>query len=302
MTAAKIVHDLQAPPRAASRGRRIWTMAALIFSILVLLLAVAGIVGTWVGRSEAIELVTDVTTGVDELASAARERIARVDPLLAEVRVVVGTVQTAADRASEDVADRGLLPTLLPPDTTQELEALGDRLRATLESILSVLQAAGDLAEAVRGLPFVDLPPPEETGAVQQEIEAIIAGIDQLEADIGQFREDVAGEIATVAATAAEIDGEVETAQKNLATLDGELVTLQLKANAFREGFPPWSTVTAVLLTVLFLWTGHAMVHLIRTYWTEWQAPHMETKTPLPPGVPGRSPAESADVLLEEEE
>ena len=295
MTDAEVVYDLQAPPRAVRWGRRVWTMAALVFSILVLLLVVASIVGAWVGRNEAIELVTDVTTGVEQLATVARERIARVDPVLVEVRVVVGTVQTAADRVSEDVANRGLLSALLPPDTAQELEALGGRLRATLESIVSVLQAAGDLVEAVRGLPFVDLPSPEEAGALQQEIEAIIASIDQLEADVGQFREDAAGEIATVAATAAEIDGQLETAQRNLATLDGELVALQLKANAIREDFPLWATVTAALLTVLFLWTGHAMVHLIRIYWTEFRASYTRYTV-------AKTPVEPVDVLLEEEE
>ena len=49
MTDAEVVYDLQAPPRAVRWGRRVWTMAALVFSILVLLLVVASIVGAWVG-------------------------------------------------------------------------------------------------------------------------------------------------------------------------------------------------------------------------------------------------------------
>ena len=53
---------------STNTGKRIFAVISIIISVLVLLLAVAGILGTWVARSTAIDVASGVLAGVDQLA------------------------------------------------------------------------------------------------------------------------------------------------------------------------------------------------------------------------------------------
>jgi hypothetical protein len=281
-------------------GRHIWSLTALIFSVLVLLLALGGIVSAWVARSEAIALVDGIMTGTEQLALAGREGIAQVDPLVADVRGVVGTVENAADQLADNVADRGLVLTLLPEENAQELEARANQIRTTLESILSVAQAAADLTNAVGSLPFVDLPRPDEVTKLQEDVQALVAGIDQLATGITRFREDTAAEFAAVAERAAQVDARLRTSQENLATLDDQLVALQQRANNIKERFPLWATISAILATLVLLWVAYGMVQLIRAYWAEWRAPYLVVQPQIVDQEIDKSSVEPAATPVEE--
>lgn len=278
MTTLKAVPPLEAAPPAMSTGRRVWLIVSLILSVVVLLVAVAGTVGAWVARAEAIDLVTNVMTATEELATAGREGIARVDPVVADIRQVVGTVEDAANQIAQNVADEGLLLTLLPPEKAQELQALADRTRTTLTSILEVLDATANLVDAIASVPFVNLPQAEQVGTLRQEVQGIISGVEQLAGDVRQFREDTAAQIGTISERASQIDNRLEATQKELAVVDGQLDKLQTQARYIRERFPTWATITAILLTVLFIWTSYGMIHLMRAHWTELQAPRAADK------------------------
>jgi hypothetical protein len=155
-----------------------------------------------------------------------------------------------------------------------------------------MFEAAADLVEALGSLPFVDLPQPEEVGALRRGVREFLAGLEQLSADVRQFQEETAAEIAAVADTAAQVNSRLQTTQDNLAAADSELAALQAGANEFREQFPLWATVTAVLLNLFLIWVAYGMVHLIRAYWAEWQvyrsirsqATATEQKTVADPG------------------
>jgi hypothetical protein len=114
---------------------------------------------------------------------------------------------------------------------------------------------------------------------VQEEVQAIVAGIDQLVSDITQFREDAAAEIARIAQTANQIDERLDTTQQNLAALDRELLAAQVRANNFKERFPLWATVTAIFSTAVLLWVSYAMVRFTGAYWRQWQAPKLAATT-----------------------
>jgi hypothetical protein len=276
MTTPSNVQVAAPKPPAASTGRRILIIAVFVISGLVLLLSLVAVVGAWAGRSAAIELVTEFTTGVDQLAGAARNGIAKLDADVDDVRDVVGRVRDAADQAAQNVSDEGLLLTLLPPDIGAQLESLATRVRSTVDSVMMVLSAANDLVDAVRALPFVDVPQAEDVSAIQNQVQGIRTDVEQLAADVRQFRENAAAEIATVSRTASEIDARLDNTQQDLAAVDGKLAWLQDTANYIKEHFPLWMTIATVLLTALLLWVSYGMIYLMRAYGREWRGSYPE--------------------------
>jgi methyl-accepting chemotaxis protein len=254
-------------------GRRLWSITAIVISSVVLLLAVAAIVGIWAGRSAAIDLVTGILDGVEEVAGIGRGRVAEVDDYVGEVRTSVGEVETAVDQISANVSDRGLVLTLLPPEREQELQRIAGQIGAAIESIRSVLQAVTELVEAVDNLPFVSLPRPEpaEVQQLQNDLESIRTDVNQLAADIQAFRDGVASEIATVSAAAGRVNSRLGATEQNLAAVDGKLARLQERTNELEDQFRLWVTVVAVVDTLLLIWVAYAMIVLIRGYWSQLQ-------------------------------
>ena len=257
--------------RPLSARRRVWIFAAIGISLLVLLLSVAGIAGTWVARAVALDVATGILDGVDQLAGVGREGVTQLDGHVVELRATVSTVESAADQFAQNTADKGLVLTLLPPETEQELEATTQRIGEGLDDIRSLIQAAADLINAIDSLPFVNLPEPEpgEMQALESDVTAIENAIDQLAADIQAFRDGVATEIAAVSAAAGEVDGWLETIQQSLGEIDGELSSIQDRANQIAERLRLWATIIAVLLSLILAWISYALVTLIRGYRAE---------------------------------
>jgi len=58
-----------------STGQRVFAVISIILSVVVLILSVAGIIGTWWVYQPVIDLTTGVLVATDELAQAGRDGI-----------------------------------------------------------------------------------------------------------------------------------------------------------------------------------------------------------------------------------
>lgn len=252
-------------------GWRVFSTVSIILSVLVLLLAAAGIIVTWVVYNPVIDGATGVLTGIEQLAQASQEGVNRLETRVTAVREQIGEIETAIDQLAQNVADRGLVLTLLPPEKEQELEAAARQLDEAVTSVQNVVQAAIALREAVATVPLVDLPEPdpEQVTTIEAGVGAIQEGVNDLEADIRRFREDTSGEISQLSATAAAVNDRLGVTQQNLAQLDTRLAALEAGANQLKQRISTLVTIVAVVNTALFGWTIYAMVVVIRQAWSE---------------------------------
>lgn len=257
-----------------STGRRIWAITAIVISVLVLLLSAAGTVGTWVGRGAAIELNDSLMEGVGQLAGAGRQGATRLGEGVDELRASVGEVESAADEVAQNVSDKGLLLTLLPPEKEENLINTADKIGETLNSITSAVENAIDLYKAVDSIPLVNLPIPDEAKvqALNDDVQEIQDGVDLLAADIQEFRDDAASGVSKISTAAGKINGRFATTSQNLSDLDSNLADLQTRATDWQGRFRTIATIAAVVVTLILIWVIFAMVSLIMKYWAEVQA------------------------------
>ena len=120
-----------------STWRRVWVISAIIISVLVILLSVAGSVGIWIGRSVAINVNDSLMEGVDQLASTGRQGATRLGEGVTEIQTAVGEVESAVDEVAQNISDKGLVLTLLPPEKEQKVLDTADQVSETLNSITS---------------------------------------------------------------------------------------------------------------------------------------------------------------------
>ena len=260
--------------KSISTGYRIWAISAIIISVLVLLLSAAGTVGIWVGRNAAIGVNDTLMESIDHLAGAGRQAASRLGEGVGEINAFVVEVESAVDEIAQNVSDKGVVMTLLPPEKEQNIVDAADNIGETLSSIVSAVETAFDLYKSVDDIPFINLPKPEEARvqALDDNVQEIQDSVDQLVADIQDFRDGAASEVSKVSAAAGEVSDLLGETTQNLTDLDSDLGDLQTRANEWKDRFRTITAIAALILTFIFVWTIYAMIILIKKYWTELQA------------------------------
>lgn len=255
--------------KTLSRGRRVWLWLAISISSLVLLLAAAGIVGAWVGRSEGIRFADRALDGVYELAGVGRQGAIRLNEAIGDLFLVTSEVELAVTGLAQSVTDRGVVVTLLPPEKEQQLTESAQRLSDTITSILDVVRTAVSLAEAIDSLPFVNLPKPEEAKlqTMQQNVQEINMAVEQLAADVQSFRDGVATEIGRVATAVNQVNQQLTSTQQSISETEAALARLQTRTQELKQTVRRVLTITAIVLTLLLSWIIYALVVVIRQHW-----------------------------------
>jgi methyl-accepting chemotaxis protein len=237
-------------------------------------LSAAGTVGTWIGRGVAINLNTSLMEGVDQLAGAGRQGATRFGEGVDEIRASVSEVESAVDEVAQNVSDKGLVMTLLPPEKEEKIVVTADKISETLNSITSAVETAFDLYKAVDDIPLVNLPKPEEAKvqALDDDVQEIQDSVDQLAADIQEFRDGAASGVSEISAAVGEVNDRLEKTSQNLSDLDRNLADVQTQANDWQSRFQTIATFATVVVSLIFIWVIYAMVILIKIYWAELQA------------------------------
>ena len=251
-----------------STGWKVWSWTAIVISVIVLILAAAGVIGVWVGRGVAIEVNNGLMDGVIKLSNVGEQASSRLGMRIGEIKSEVGEIETAVDEIAQNVSDKGVILTLLPPEREQNLVNKAENVAETVNTITASIESAVQLYQSVNSIPFVSLPGPKEETA--QELAAGIqefqASVDQLASDIQDFRDGAATEVSKISGAAGRVNDRLKTSEDNLAKLESELSDIQVAAENFKGRFSTMITILTIVITLILIWVVYGMVILIRKY------------------------------------
>jgi hypothetical protein len=254
-------------------GRRVWAIAAIIISVMVLLLSAAGTVGIWIARDVAVGVNDKLMESVNQLSGSGIEAASRLGEGVDEIQTFVLDIESAVDEVAQNVSDKGVVMTLLPPEKEQKIVDAADNIGETLNSITSAVESAFDLYNSVGDIPFINLPKPDETKTqtLEKNVQEIQDSVDQMAADIQDFREGAASEVSKISTAAAKVNDRLEITNQNLSGVEGDLADLQTRAKEWKDRFRMITIIAALVLTFMFIWTMYAMIILIKKYLAELQ-------------------------------
>ena len=117
------------------------------------------------------------------------------------------------------------------------------------------------------------MPKPDEkkVQTLSEDILEIQDSVDQLAADIQEFRDGAASAVSKVSAAAGEVNDRLKQTSLDLSNLDSELAEMQTRASNWKIRFRTITAVTALVLTVIFIWSIYGMVVLIIKHWREFE-------------------------------
>ena len=98
------------------KSQRVFSVVSIVLCGLILVLCVGGLIGTWVIKGVLTDVTLDLLSGVEKITQASQSAIERVDLRLAKLIDLTGNIESATTQLSQNVADQGLVLTLLPEE------------------------------------------------------------------------------------------------------------------------------------------------------------------------------------------
>jgi hypothetical protein len=241
----------------------------IVLRTVAAIMAVIGLLLSWATTFAVITAVAVALGGVSQLAQVGRGGIQVVDSRLVRLEERVATVQESARRLAANVADKGVVMTLLPAEQEQAVEQAAGQVVQGFANVRSAAETASSLRNAVAGgLSMITGNPPKPADGV------LLTALDQLAEDAGalganirDFREGRAERVTRVAEAAGRLSTRVGEARTGLAELDQRLVNLQAGLAAASQAVRLVFSLSAFLATLAFLYVIWSQVVLIRRAW-----------------------------------
>lgn len=244
---------------------RIQPFLVISVSILVLLICAAGIAGFWVVERASASAAVQLLQAVDNVAQGMRVGVGGVDTGLATLGESVSSVEAASAQLSQNVSDKGLLLTLLPPTKEQELTAAAQSVRDDFAAIRDFLNATNEMVQAINKLPFVNLPDNALASieTIQERMNRMTAQVEDLKTGISESRLQTAANISKITQSAANLNNLLTGMRSDLSQVDAELNTIQVQSRQLQRLLPIILISSAILMTLVVIWIGYSQIVMI---------------------------------------
>jgi archaellum component FlaC len=281
---ARRISEMNTETNQRNIGRKIWYGLAITLSVLLILMSIAALVGTWMMGSTLSSVTSQVLLVIEHTADGLSNTVERIDMEVAGLVETSTTISDATNQLSQNVTDKGLILTLLPEEREQKLVTQADELQQNLSSVTEALEAGLELYRSIDNLPLVSLPKPEEQTVteLEQTIADVRDTIQEVVMGIQDFRAGVSEEVGRVTNLLDDIAARLTEARQNLAQLNRSLEAMQELAAGLRSKIRLIFTSISIIVTLFLVWLIYTQVEVIRLYVQRWKELGDVTVTVLP--------------------
>lgn len=250
--------------------KRILAVVVMVISVLVLVLGLAGIAGTWMVRSRLDDGLGRIMTAAEAEAVGAQQELDRLDAALTQASIQIAAVEEEVQDLGTDLDQNKPLLTALTEKLGVDLAPLAARARGMMDTIRETVAAVNSIAETINALPFVSKPIPEleKLNTLAEEIDSFEAEVQNLRLTIEQRRSEIiAGSVSIVTTPTARIRSGLDRAQATVSGYSQRLGMLQENLSALGATVGQWLTWLAVILTLTLLWLAVSQTALFVLCW-----------------------------------
>jgi chromosome segregation ATPase len=245
-------------------ARRSLGLGTLLLSILGLTVCLAVIVGVWMVKSR-VDAVSDAALeAADRSLAFVDDKLGQVEEILKRGQQPVTLLSTAAKRLQrqEPEAKEEIMSLLRQLDDTvfQELksaESWLDSAHAIAVGVDSVSEAVVTSDYAATRQDTVGMALAERLRQCSESLAEILAKLQLLREEVVQLRNTavVSREVAArLVARVADVDGKMNRLASGINRLDVRVAEIRANVGDLKQKVPWWTTVAAMLLTLLPVW------------------------------------------------
>ena len=184
----------------------------------------------------------------------------------------------------QNVADQGVIKTLLPPDKETIFTDKVNELKQTFTQVKDAIDSVRSFMKVLQAIPFIQTPTLDDSllGKLDDTIQKVEGLVNQLKQGIENARNGIASAIAQVSSALAQLSAAVFDARYPLAELHAYVQSANQVILPFLQSFTPiFFLVVGAIFTILYSWTIFVMWKFLK--WANaWRKGTSPTLTPTP--------------------
>jgi hypothetical protein len=238
--------------------KRILAVTAMVSSVLLIILLVAGTVGTWIVSSTLKDSMVRTLTGLDGVLGNTQNALSELDTAVGGARQRLDAFDETVATAAANLED----PILLA--------AIGDRLdlgiapaveevRSTVQSIRETVLVAQNTVQTLNTLPFVSIGSSvADDGTLQSlaaSVTSLVEGVREIRAGVRAARDGaIEGVVTTLNQRTARMDAELASIETAVSGADARASALRARVSDLQSTLTFWLDAASLLLTVAMVW------------------------------------------------
>ena len=238
--------------------QRILAVTVMVLSVLLVIVLVSGIVGTWLVNDALSDGIVRTLTGLDAVLGNTQKALSELDTAVGGARGRLDdfdeTVATAAANSEDPVL----------------LRAIGDRLdlgitpaveevRVTVQSIRETILVAQNTIQTLNTLPFVSI-----GGSVADDgtLQSLVDSVTSLVGSVREIRDGVraardgaiTGVVTTLGQGTSRMDAQLTSIETTVSGADARASALRTRVSDLQSTLTFWLDAASLLLTVAMVW------------------------------------------------
>jgi hypothetical protein len=250
----------------------------LVISVLGIIGAFVGIVGSWVVRNQVTVATVSLLTAGETAVNAASQSINRIDNRLELSHTNITALEKEIVNAGATLTENSLVGMVVSNKTSDETALAIGEARATIQTIVETIHALDDAIQAANQIPFVNL-----DGFLPSLVADLVSGIEKLETDIATFRATVeerregliSESVGVLTGLTSEMSGNIGEIRTSVGGVTTQLTKTSDTLATAKVTLPRLFTMIAVFASVFLLFVGVAFTSLLLHSWVFAQNPDL---------------------------
>jgi hypothetical protein len=282
------------------RKRNILGYTAMFLSIDVLIASILAVILMWTGFVTAGNLLVNLFQAAEKATAVADGALTQIDNTMVDFGTKGYALSEDVAQVGQNVADQGVIATLLPPDKETVFTDKVNEVKQTFAQVKDAVDSVRNFMQAFQAIPFIQTPNLDDSllGKVNDAIVKVEDFVGKIKQGIENARAGVVGAIDQISTALTGLSDAVFEARYPLAQLRGYVQSANQVILPFLQSFTPiFFLFVGAIFTLLYGWTAFVMWKFFQ--WARaWRKADSPTLVPAPAAA--TPPAASAPPAVED--
>jgi uncharacterized phage infection (PIP) family protein YhgE len=246
-------------------GKRVLAVTVMAFSVLLIILLVAGIVGSWIANASLTDGIVRVSTGIDTVLANTDNALSRLDTTVSSARQRVDLFDETVAAAGENLAENPVLLAAIAERLDLGIAPAVDEVRGTVQTIRETILVAQNTVQALKALPFVSIgssvADDGKLQALSEALTSLTVGVQQIRDAVRAARtETITDVVTTLGQGTSRLDAGLETIETAVSGTGDRVSALRTEVSEFKSTLTFWLDAASMVTTLALLWLTFAQV------------------------------------------
>jgi methyl-accepting chemotaxis protein len=281
------------------RRRKILGYFAMFLSLDVLIASILGIIFMWLAFITAGNALGNLFVAAERATAVADKALQQVDNAMVDFGSKAAALSSDVGKIGQNVADQGVIATLLPPDKATVFTDKVNEVKQTVAEVKDAIDSVRNFMQAFKAIPFIQTPNLDDSllGKLDDAISKVENLVGQIKQGIENLRAGIAGAIDQVSSSLAQLSDAVFQARIPVAELHAYVQSANQVILPFMQvATPIFFVVVGAIFSILYAWTAFVMWKFF-----QWANAWRKGAAPALPPVPEAAAVETQPAAPPEE-